>query len=189
VEWLWRSYARRLDVLSHEIDATSAVDWLLRSREPAVRYLTQRDLLGQRIEPDQEAILSGPIVRELLRGQQPGGGFAGHPYTKWTGAHWRLVSLVELAIPQSHPRVVAGAETVLRWLTGKGHRRGVMVIDGLVRRCASQEGNALAVCCRLGMAADPRVQLLARSLAEWQWPDGGWNCESIGCSGRCEPAT
>ena len=51
------------------------------------------------------------------------------------------------------------------------------MIDGLTRRCASQEGNALAVCCRLGMADDPRVQLLARSLVEWQWPDGGWNCD------------
>ena len=27
------------------------------------------------------------------------------------------------------------------------------------------------------MAGDPRVQLLARSLVEWQWPDGGWNCD------------
>ena len=46
-----------------------------------------------------------------------------------------------------------------------------------MRRCGSQEGNALAVCCRLGLADDPRVQLLAESLVEWQWPDGGWNCD------------
>jgi len=44
----------------------------------------------------------------------------------------------------------------------------VKAIDGLVRRCASQEGNALAVCCRLGLADDPRVRLLAESLVEWQ---------------------
>jgi hypothetical protein len=35
----------------------------------------------------------------------------------------------------------------------------------------------LAVCCRLGLAEDPRVQLLAESLIGWQWPDGGWNCD------------
>ena len=29
----------------------------------------------------------------------------------------------------------------------------------------------------LGMAKDPRVKLLADSLVEWQWPDGGWNCD------------
>jgi hypothetical protein len=53
----------------------------------------------------------------------------------------------------------------------------VQVIDGLTRRCASQEGNALAVACRLEMAGDPRAQLLAQSLVAWQWPDGGWNCD------------
>jgi len=47
----------------------------------------------------------------------------------------------------------------------------------LYRRCASQEGNALAVCSRLGIAQDPRVRRLAESLMKWQWPDGGWNCD------------
>jgi hypothetical protein len=51
------------------------------------------------------------------------------------------------------------------------------VIAGPARRCASQEGNALAACCRLGLRDDPRVEILARSLVEWQWPDGGWNCD------------
>jgi hypothetical protein len=27
------------------------------------------------------------------------------------------------------------------------------------------------------MAADPRVEALATSLQEWQWRDGGWNCD------------
>jgi hypothetical protein len=35
------------------------------------------------------------------------------------------------------------------------------------------------VCSRLGLAEDPRVVKLAESLAEWQWPDGGWNCDRI----------
>src|SRR5205823_4659671 len=89
----------------------------------------------------------------------------------------RLVSLVQLALPTGHPPAIAAAETVLGWLTGDGHRRGIKVIAGLTRRCASQEGNAIAVCSRLGMASDPRVESLARSLIEWQWPDGGWNCD------------
>src|ERR671932_1723911 len=158
-------------------DTTSAVRWLLASAEPAVSYLTRRDALGERLEPDPEAILAGPLVSGLLTGQLADGGFGGHPYKKWTGAHWRLVSLVELEVPAGEPRALAAAETVLEWLTGKGHRKNIKAIDGLVRRCASQEGNALAVCCRLGLAADPRVELLARSLVEWQWPDGGWNCD------------
>jgi hypothetical protein len=158
------------------VDAGPAIDWLLSSAEPAVTYLTRRDVLAKDLA-DRTGILAGPKVTALLAGQAPDGGFGGHPYKKWTGAHWRLVSLVELGVPAGEPRLLAAAETVLAWLTGQGRRRGLKVVDGLVRRCASQEGNALAVCCRIGLADDPRVELLARSLVEWQWPDGGWNCD------------
>lgn len=154
-----------------------AIDWLLSSAEPAVRYLTRRDVLGEPLEPGADEILAGPKVGALLNGQVPDGGFGGHPYKKWTGAHWRLVSLVELAAPPGEPRLLAAAETVLAWLTSPGRRRNLAVIDGLARRCASQEGNALAVCCRIGLADDPRLGQLAESLVEWQWPDGGWNCD------------
>jgi hypothetical protein len=155
----------------------AAVGWLRRSDEPAVRYLAGQELLGEDAGADREQIVEGPKVHALLSGQQPDGGFGGHPYQKWTGAHWRLVSLVELAIPRGEPRAVRAADTVLSWLTSGGHRSSIATVDGLTRRCASQEGNALAVSSRLGLADDTRVQLLAESLVEWQWPDGGWNCD------------
>ena len=165
----------------------AALAWLLASDEPAVRYLTRRDLLDDvesaAAAADAAQILKGPKVRALLAGQRPDGGFGVHPYRKWFGAHWRLVSLVELAAPAEEPRLQAAASTVLDWLTSRSHRERVPVVDGLARRCTSQEGNALAVACRLGLAADPRAELLARSLAGWQWPDGGWNCD-VRASGR-----
>jgi hypothetical protein len=161
-----------------------AVQWLLKSAEPAIRLLARRDLLGEDIQPEESVeALSGHMVRALLSSQKGDGGFGVHPYRKWTGAHWRLISLVELGIPSMEPRAVAAANTVLQWLAGDVHRRAVRTIDGLARRCASQEGNALAVACRLGLADDRRVQLLAQSLIEWQWADGGWNCD-INASGR-----
>ena len=122
-------------------------------------------------------MLEGPKVRALLAGQQADGGFGGHPYAKWGGAHWRSSRSSSSASRPGEPRCLAAVEPVLAWLTGKGHRTRIPVIDGLTRRCGSQEGNALAVCCRLGLADDPRVRLLAESLVEWQWPDGGWNCD------------
>jgi hypothetical protein len=155
----------------------NAVDWLLGSDEPGIVFQTKRDLLGEEDPPEAGRVLEGPLVRGLLSGQQPDGGFGVNVYAKWGGAHWRLVSLVELGVPAGEPRCLAAAETVLAWLTGEGHRKRIPVIDGLTRRCGSQEGNALAVCCRLGMAGDPRVRLLAESLVGWQWPDGGWNCD------------
>src|SRR5688572_20915194 len=157
--------------------ASNALAWLLESDEPGVVAQAKRDLLEVEDPPEAARVLDGPKVRTLLGGQRPDGGFGVNVYGKWGGAHWRLVSLVELGVPAGEPRCLAAAETVLNWLTGKSHRAGVKAIDGLVRRCASQEGNALAVCCRLGLAGAPRVRLLAESLVEWQWPDGGWNCD------------
>ena len=155
----------------------SALEWLLASDEPGVVLQAKRDLLGEPDPPEAKQVLDGPLVRGLLTGQRADGGFGVNVYGKWGGAHWRLVSLVELGVPAGEPGCVAAAETVLDWLTGKSHRAGVKAVNGLVRRCGSQEGNALAVCCRLGLAENPRVRLLAESLVEWQWPDGGWNCD------------
>lgn len=122
----------------------------------------RRDLLGEDASDDEAPVLDGALVRALLQGQEADGGFGIHAYGKWTGAHWRLVSLVELGIPAGVPRAVAAYETVLRWLVGAGHRRGVPRID---------ERN------EPGLADDPRVVTLAESLVEWQWPAGGWNCD------------
>ena len=120
-------------------------------------------------------------VTALLSGQQPDGGFGVHPYRKWTGAHWRLVSLVELAVLAREPRAAATAGHVLAWLASPAstsHRSAGWPAP------TSIEGNALAACCRLGLAADPRVRSLAASLIAWQWPDGGWNYAIPAAAGR-----
>ncbi len=175
-----------------------AVAFLLQSDEPAIRFLVRRELLDDDGPLDAAAILSGPRVTALLTGQRsaefrsgngwrslPGAefGFGVGAYRNWTGAHWRLISLVELAVPPLEQRACLAAEQVLGWLARPERLREAPIVEGLARRCASVEGNALAVCCRLGLAGDERVALLAASLIGWQWPDGGWNCE-LRASGR-----
>jgi hypothetical protein len=152
-----------------------AVAWLLASAEPAVRGMARRDLLG---EEHAEDVLSGAIVTRLLTDACADK----RAYRKWTGAHWRIVSLAELEVPAHEPRAVAAAEYDLAEIM-RSLRYGVTVVDGLVRRCGSIEGNTLGACSRLGMTGDPRVQRLAEGLIEWQWPDGGWNCDR-NASGR-----
>lgn len=167
-------------------DATARgtpVEWLLASHEPAIRGMARRDLLGEPADDDLSRTTEGPMVRALLEGQQPDGGYGEHPYRKWTGAHWRLVSLVELEVPAGEPRTMAAADRVLRWLTDPANRKPARMIHGLPLSDASIQGNALAACSRLGMAEDPRVRILAESVVEWQWPDGGWNCDE-NASGR-----
>lgn len=160
----------------------AAVDWLLGSDEPAIRMMTRRDLLDEPAGYDAGQVLTGPKVTALLAGQHADGGFGNHWYRKWTGAHWRLISLVELEIPTGEPRAVAATDQVLAALTRPNHVNAPPV-NGRFRRCASVEGNALAACCRLGLAGDPRVQQVAENLTAWQWPDGGWNCDR-NASGR-----
>jgi hypothetical protein len=164
------------EVLEPTGDQT-AVDWLLGSDEPAVRYLTRRDVLDESAEQDAREILSGPKVTTLLSGQQTDGGF-GRNAPHWAGAIDRLVSLVELAVPPREHRCTAAADNALTWILGRQPHRGrVTVIDGLARVCASAEGRVLAASCRIGLASDLRVRRLVEALIDWQWPDGGWNCD------------
>jgi hypothetical protein len=161
--------------------AEDVLPWLLASEDPSIRYLTLRHLQGEpeddpRVREAGARILDGPWVSALLSGQNEDGGFGVHPYKKWTGAHWRLVSLVELGIPPGEPRATAAAGQVLKWLTGDSHRDRIPKINGLTRAHASMEGNAVAVCSRLGLSDRHEVRVLVDSLLEWQWPDGGWNC-------------
>jgi hypothetical protein len=76
-------------------------------------------------------------------------------------------------------RVHELTDYVLDWLSRSTYPKD----KGLPLRHASIEGNALAACCRLGRRDDPRARRLADLLEEWQWPDGGWNCDQR-ASGR-----
>src|SRR2546421_7485111 len=116
-----------------------------------------------------QAVRVDPRMAALLR-ENPG-----HPYKKWQGAHWRLLSLVELGLKETDDRTADAVDRVLAWLLNP--RRKTPLISGRYRQCASMDGNGLLVCCRLGMRSHPRVTELATRLAHWQWPDGGWNCD------------
>ncbi|TCN42723.1 hypothetical protein EV644_102642 [Kribbella orskensis] len=144
------------------------VEWLLESEEPAVRGMARRDLLGEEFGED---VLVGAKVRALLDAPSEK-----HPYKKWTGAHWRIVSMVELEVPPGEPRAMAAADEVLEMIT-RAHRYDVPVVNGLPRSHGSIEGNAVAACSLLGLADDPRTQEIVQALLDWQWPDGGWNCD------------
>lgn len=157
------------------------VRWLLRSTDPSVRYLALTEVLGKaersaELRALRKEIPEGPRVRALLSGQRTDGGFGVHWYKKWAGATWRLVSAVELGVPTDSKVARRAANHVLLelpWSRSEPHE-----VRERFRLHASVIGNPLGVCARLGMAEDPRVRRLAHSLVRWQWPDGGWNCDS-----------
>jgi len=118
------------------------------------------------------AVRDSPLVRALLANPRRGRG----PYKKWDGEHWVLSLLADLGYPAGESELVPLMEaTYACWLSSE-HEKFIRMIDGRVRRCASQEGNALWSALRLGLA-DGRAEELAGRLMRWQWPDGGWNCD------------
>jgi hypothetical protein len=165
------------------------IDWLLDPAFPAVRRLTLLRLFGRSAEDrDVRAVdrtmANEPWVVRLLAGQwRQGvdGRVRVHPYKKWGGAHWRLVALAELGVTTATPGARAALEEAFgdtaEWLLSPGHIRQARTIEGRVRICGSKEGLFLWAATTIGVGTRSQRTELAGHLIEWQWPDGGWNCD------------
>ncbi len=98
-------------------------------------------------------------------------------YKKWDGAHWVLALLGDLGYPAGDDGLRPLMEhTFETWMSAYHEKNHLQVLEGRVRRCASQEGYTVWSSLRLGFA-DARTDTLVQRLLEWQWPDGGWNCD------------
>ena len=168
----------------------NVVKKLLESNEPSIRLRTRTKLLGESIgsrtaREIQLEVKHSERVRSLLS-ERKNGILPWHPYAKWYGAHWVLSALADLGYPSGDKSLIPLREQVYAWLFSKGHlgyvRRHetfagpVIKIRGSFRAHASMEGNALYYLHSLGLE-DERTRMLADRLVEWQWPDGGWNCD------------
>jgi hypothetical protein len=149
--------------------------------EPALAWKLAVKLLGH--APDSEEARQAvnvtrhsSLVTKLLSELDSAGRIPFHPYKKWNGAHWTLSILADLGYPAGDPALEPLVEQSFDWLLGEAHKKHIRTIDGRVRRCASQESNAVWYSLRLGLA-DSRTEELAARLMKWQWPDGGWNCD------------
>ncbi len=146
-----------------------------------MHYKVLTRLLGE--QPDSEPVIAArqaipdsPRVAQQLSERQAGGKIPHHAYDKWRGAHWVLALLADLDYPPGDDRLFPLREQVFDWLFSEKHQQSIRTLNGRVRRCASQEGNALYAMLKLGLA-DERTEILAQRLRQWQWPDGGWNCD------------
>jgi len=173
------------------------IDRLLASDEPSIRHKARVGVLGEDpgsapIKALRREIRSSPRVERLLSSRLDDGRIApaDHVYRKWTGAHWILATLADLGYPPGDKSLRPAMNQVFEcWLNpesfrewvcdkpmARRDRRGVPILNGRARRCASQQGNALYSAVALGFV-DDRAAQLAEWLIRWQWPDGGWNCD------------
>lgn len=173
------------------------VSELLRSKQPSIRWRVRvRVLRESRRSPTvlrlEQSIRRSDVVRQLMSHWnapfRPG--TSRSVYYCWQGIHWGLASLADIGYPMGEPGLGPFVDRALGlWLgphyfrsfsvstSGESYRqRGVPVIRGRARRCASQQGAALYYATQLGFS-DSRSTQLAGLRLRWQWPDGGWNCD------------
>ena len=171
------------------------VDELLKSDEPSVRWKVRAKVLSEdpgtkSMRALQAEIRGSPRVRKLLAPRNSTGRFPSAVYAKWQGAHWVLATLADIGYPPGDVSLRPMCDQVLEyWLADFFYqefavekksdaykKKGVPVMCGRYRRCASQQGNTLFYLTRLGLT-DKRLAQLVERLLHWQWPDGGWNCD------------
>src|SRR5436190_1742399 len=96
----------------------------------------------------------------------------------------RWFALRPMTRPSLRPMVDEGIDRELGWIAKPRNLEShTKLKNGLYLSDASMEGNALYAASRFGHARDERARALATKLLEWQWPDGGWNCDRA-ASGR-----
>jgi hypothetical protein len=177
--------------------AGPVVDKLLRHSDPSIRWKTRVHVLGESptsrpIRALREEIRASSTVRALLsrRNQLGRPGTRRGVYYYWQGLHWVTASLADLGYPVGDPSLAPIRDRLLELWLGPNYfheyeaktkaqayaKRGVPIMQGRFRRCASQQGNVLYSFVTLGIA-DERVDSLVERLLHWQWPDGGWNCD------------
>ncbi len=175
------------------------LDWLLEPEEPAMRYLTSRDLLTPR--PGERALVG-------LRAEVPTRGWAAKILSrqtaktywatkktcygpKFTSTIWQLQVLADLGLTRRDARIgnavdlwfdrhIArdGGFTPWSRVEGKEYRRiHFRHPDRFMKRghlCTT--GNMVRSLIRLGYLRDERVQSAIDWLVDEQYEDGGWDC-------------
>jgi hypothetical protein len=157
------------------------LDTLSNQPDPIIRWKARRYHAGQgsiiaEQSTSREELKSSPVLVQLLTDQRQDGSIPYHPYDKWFGAHWVLSILADLGYPEGDESLKPLLDQCYAWLLSAEHQKHIRMINGRVRRCASQEGNCVYYSLSLGLA-DDRTEELVNRLLQWQWVDGGWNCD------------
>jgi hypothetical protein len=175
------------------------IDKMLKSDNPIIKYKICVNILNESPNsPKNEALKSEirnhPIVQALLFNSNEKGQIisSGGFYHKWTGANWVLATLADIGYPKNDTKIEPLINQVVNyWLlpiiidetivdaediNQIKSIKGVPIVNGRARRCASQQAFAVFSSLTLG-DENEKIKKLVDLLLKWQWPDGGWNCD------------
>ena len=164
-----------------------AIDWLLVSDQPSVRYYALVDLLGK-AESDSDvkrARLRIPRTgwaHNLLAAQKPNGYWESHePRTvrEWVNflrfpvfgsSVWKGIVLSDLGLTSTEPRIRRLADRIFEHLLPLSSPANIFTEEVCI------VGNVAGMMTRFGYGDDRRVRKLFDWMIEDQREDGGWNC-------------
>jgi hypothetical protein len=151
------------------------LNWLLEndSDNPGVRYFALRDLMGLPETDAQVRAARAEIMRRgpvpvILAAQHPEGYWVkpGSGYSpKYRATIWAIIVLAELGANPDDPRIQAGCEYLLTHSVAENDAFSVYRNPVPHGALLCLNGNLLYALCRLGYAADERLQKTADWLA------------------------
>lgn len=156
----------------------SVTEWLLEG-DPAIRWQTQRDLLGADelvVEAERRQVATTGWGAKLLSYQDPSGLWAGGLYSpKWTSTTYTMLLLRRLGLEPDHPQ----AERACRLLLDKGFYAdgGINYFRSFKHSETCVTGMVLSILAYFNYQ-DERAAGLVEHLLGQQMADGGWNCQS-----------
>jgi len=161
------------------------VESLAASDDPVLAYKASL-LAGMDPDSAEASTMRGripgsPMARALLRVFEQDAKTLHHIYRKWQGPHWTLTCLALIDYPPGDAALRPLVHRVYDWLFSRHFLEPPLTAiypgqEDRVRHCASMDGNAIWYSVRLGLE-DERTRAVVDRLIDWQWPDGGWNCD------------
>lgn len=152
------------------------IEPLLSSKNPAIIYFTQRDLLDENVGPINE-IWELPEVKKILKKQKENGSFnpvSKHPLLET----WRQLRFLidQYGLNKKHPSIDKAAEFVFSWQSQEGDIRGILGNQ----YAPYYTGAILCLLIKAGYEADKRVEKAMKWLIDMRQNDGGWVIGSPG---------
>jgi hypothetical protein len=151
------------------------IDWLLEG-DPAIRFQTCRDLLGEERPELQRSITEEGWGAAFLSRRNPDGSWGrGFYQPKWTSSHYTLLDIRLLEPVPDHPVVRESIRGIVRRHKGKDGGIDPSITVGVSDVCVN--GMFLNYACYFG-EDETELRSVIDFLLSQRMADGGFNCES-----------
>ena len=156
---------------------------LIQSDNPAVFYLTRRDLLQGSVAPLAETLWTMPVPQRIIRRQEDGGYWKalGKGEDQYLMETFKLLQTLvyQYEFDRSNPAVAKACEYLFSRQTAEGDIRGFIGNQ----YAPYYSGIVTALLIKAGYENDPRIEKALQWLLSMRQNDGGWVIGSPGMVG------